>query len=210
MTIEVHEQLDGLNSLPKRIQGAFRAASNAAKVWSLDARGEFVESHLSGNPVRRISGALERSFQPVWSKGEGSFRAGVEFADPMRGPEGSFPNYAHLLEEGGTVTPKRGRLLAWPVQGGPAVTAGGMPRYSGPRSFPGKLFFWRSGSGKMFLAQTNPGKGKRGHGPGLELVYNLAPSVTITARMGFRAWGRTAQQKGRGLILEAFLGGIAA
>ena len=198
--IKLNARTEALSRLPWRIAKAFDHAREEMHVWAIGAHGEFVATHLSGNPIHRWTGQLERSFQPVWSTSPASFRAGVAFAPTMTGPNGTFPNYARILEEGGTITPKNGRLLAWPVKGGPAVTAAGIPRYAGPRQYPGKLFFYRSKGGGMFLAEKN--------GDGLKCVYVLARGVTIKARMGFRAWAEEKQQEGKETCWKAFKEGL--
>ena len=61
--------------------------------------------------------------------------------------------YARLQEEGGTVRPKKGQWLAYPMRGGPAETAAGVPRYKSPRQVQGLRFarVGSSGGGKAVL-----------------------------------------------------------
>ena len=200
---------NALKRMPQRVQAAFEETRQEAHAWAIDAHGEFVDSHLHGSPVRRITGQLERSFQPVWSTSRASFKAGVAFAPTMTDASGTFANYANILEAGGTISPKGGKLLAWPVSGGPAVTAAGIPRYAGPRAYPGKLFFHQGASGKMYLAEAIPGT-KKAAGPGLRYVYHLAPRVTIKARLGFRTWAQAKELAGRDLIAQTFRERLAA
>lgn len=207
LTLQAHTE--ALKRMPEKLRAAFAATSQQAHVWAVDAHGEFVETHLHGNPVRRITGQLERSFQPVWSSSPTSFRAGVAFSPAMTGPEGAFPNYANILEEGGTISPKSGKLLAWPVSGGPATTAAGIARYAGPRAYPGKLFFHQGKGGKMYLAEAIPGK-KNAVGPSLRYVYHLAPRVTIKARLGFRTWADAKKQAGREMVVNNFRSRLVA
>jgi len=207
--LTLQARTDALKRMPQRVQAAFEATRQEAHAWAIDAHGEFVDSHLHGNPVRRITGQLERSFQPVWSTSRASFKAGVAFAPTMTDASGMFANYANILEVGGTISPKGGKLLAWPVSGGPAVTAAGIPRYVGPRAYPGKLFFHQGASGKMFLAEAVPGT-KKAAGPGLRYVYHLAPRVTIKARLGFRTWAQAKELAGRDLIAQTFRDKLAA
>lgn len=210
VSFDMHARTAALERLPQKLRDAWGSTRAAMHVWAIDIHGDFVSSHLSGSPVRRLTGQLERSFQPVWSESPASFKAGASFAPTMSGPAGTFTNYAYMLERGGTITPKGGHLLAWPVISGPAVTGAGIPRYAGPRSFPGKLFFHKDAkTGRMYLAQVIPGN-RKGAGPGLQYVYHLAPQVTIRARMGFSPWAAQKRDEGRALVLETMKEGLAA
>lgn len=201
--IKLDARMEKLTALPERIQHAFAVARERAHVWAIDAHGEFIETHLSGNPIRRWTGQLERSFQVQWGESPASFRAGVAFSPTMTGPGGTFRNYAYILEgvDDQTIRPKNGRMLAWPFPGGPAATAGGIPRYAGPRQYPGKIFVHRNSKGHLYLAEQS--------GQSLRYVYILANSVTIRKRMGFRAWAVPKRQQGDEAIKVAFREALA-
>lgn len=97
----------------------------------------------------------------------------------VQGPEftqGTNLEYAALHQYGGTVTPKKAKMLTIPLTR-EAVTAGSARAMSG-------LFIFRSKSGNLFLAER---KEKRGKAAGLTLHWLLKDSVTITARpfLGF-------------------------
>ena len=174
---------------PQVARQIFVAVSNASHAWAIDEQGAFTQARLQGRPgLRHWTGQLARSLVPIWEEGQ-STRAGFMFLPKMPGPNRQIDNYAQIHEEGGDITPKNGRMLAWPVQGGPAVTTGGMNRFTGPRAYPGKLFFFKAKSGSMFLAEAMPGKRYEGT---IRLVYNLASKVTIPARLGFAAFAREA------------------
>ena len=201
--IKIDAHLQAFERLPGRIRSAFAATRKAMHVWAIDAHGEFVETHLSGNPIRRWTGQLERSFQPVWSESEASLKAGVAFAKTMTGPKGQFSNYANALEDDETtITPKNGRMLAFPMPGGPALTAGGIPRVAGPRDYPGKLFVHKTAKGGLCLAEKD--------GDSLRAVYILAHSVTIHGRMGFRPWAKAKREQGVQEMRDTFARELAA
>lgn len=184
---------------PNVVRHVYKAIAKESRAWAIDEQDRFTEERLNGRPgLKRWTGQLARSLKPIWETSPGSTRAGFYFLPTMQTENGPIDNYAGLHEGDGsggpvTVRPKNGRMLAWPVQGGPAVTEGGRNRYgNSPRNFPDKLFFFRSGSGKMFLARVVPGSKRKGAGPGLEFVYHLAPSVEIPARLGFRVFAGQA------------------
>ncbi len=179
---------------PNVVRQVYKAIAKESRSWAQDEEGKFREERLNGRPgLKRWTGQLARSLKPIWETSPGSTRAGFYFLPTMQTENGPIDNYAGLHENGGTVRPKNGRLLAWPVQGGPAITTGGRNRYgNSPRNFPGKLFFFKSGNNNMFLARTVPGTKRKGYGPGIELVYHLAPSVEIPARLGFRTFAGQA------------------
>lgn len=185
---------------PLTVGKIFNAVRNEAHAWAIEEEGRFRETHLSGRPgLNRWSGGLSRSFLPIWQYGVET-RAGFMFAPTVRTPNGDVENYAWIHEKGGMIYPKNGRMLAWPVKGGPEMTEGGRNRFGdSPRNYPGKLFFWQSPSGAKFLAESI-GKGK---GAKLRTVYNLANSVDIPPRLGFRNFALPALRRGARRLDEA-------
>jgi phage gpG-like protein len=82
--------------------------------------------------------------------------------------------YAAIHQFGGTIKPKKGRMLAIPLTREAA-------RYKGPRDFPRQLFLWHGDPARPPLL-CEEGKEKK-----LTPVYRLVPRVTIPARpfLGF-------------------------
>lgn len=129
------------------------------------------EAAAKRNIARNRSGRLRRSVTGYVEEVEGGVRM------TLRAGAGDSPLvYARLQEEGGRVVAKRGRYLAFPLPGGPAETARGVPRYKSPRQVPG-LSFRPTKSGGI-LGKTI-GKGKRAR---WQTWYILVPSVTIPAQ----------------------------
>lgn len=97
------------------------------------AAGYIRRNMLSGQLLKRRSQKLATGVEGLANEVAGvpSIRVGV-----FRGPA---LLYAKAQEEGAEILPKNAKALAMPV--GNAVTAGGQPRYDGPRSYPGDLKF---------------------------------------------------------------------
>jgi hypothetical protein len=185
----------GMGKLAPGFRNAFSKLYNESHAWAIDEHGTFVQTHLSGRPgLKRWSGDLTRSFVPIFETAPDSVRSGFRFLPRMKTPEGEIANYAGIHETGGTVRPKSGKCLAWPVQDGPAMTSGGRAKFLGPRQYPGKLFVYRAKTGKhgLFLAES-VGKGKNEK---LRMVYNLATSVEIPAQLGFAPFVTEAKVRG--------------
>lgn len=187
---------------PNAARATFQAVGAEARAWATDEQAAFIEQRLSGRPgLNRWSGRLTRSLVPIREASPDGMRAGFMFLPTMQGEGGAVPNYAGIHEAGGTIRPKNGRMLAWPVAGGPAQTQGGANRYgSSPRNYPGKLFFFQSKTGHKFLAESF-GRG----GNKLRLVYHLANSVEIPARLGFAEFGRGALMRGKDRLNMALI-----
>lgn len=138
------------------------------------------EATAKRNVARNRSGRLRRSITGYVD----TVPEGLQMV--LRAGGGEQPLvYARMQEEGGRVTAKRGRYLAFPLPGGPAETARGVARYKSPRQVPG-LSFRKTKSGGI-LGKTI-GKGKRAR---WQTWYILVPSVVIPAqwyaRRGFLA-----------------------
>lgn len=200
--MEMQFDASGMGRLKAGFKNAFSRIYNESHAWAIDEHGEFVQTHLSGRPgLNRWSGDLTRSFVPIWETDPDSIKAGFKFLPRMVTPNGEIDNYAGIHEKGGTVRPKNGRCLAWPVQNGPAMTAGGRAKFLGPRQYPGLLFVYRAKTGGhgLFLAES-VGKGRSAK---IRMVYNLAPSVDIPARLGFRDFALAAASRGERRLREA-------
>lgn len=199
--MQIHINDDGARRKlsPSAIRAVFSGLASEAVSWAVDEQAAFTLQQLSGRPgVERHSGRLSRSLVPIRERSATNSRAGFMFLPHIETENGRIDNYALKQEEGGIVRPKNGRMLAWPVQGGPAVTQGGANRYgNSPRNYPGKLFFFQSTTGHKFLAETHGRGGKK-----MRLVYHLASSVNIPARLGFRPFARQALERVRMRLLE--------
>ena len=181
---------------PNAARALFAGLEDELLRWRVDELNTFRDTRLNGRPgLNRITGTLARSLVPMPSQ---KGREGFMFLPTIDGPNGSMPNPAYKQEEGGPITAKGGKMLAWPVQGGPAVTQGGANRYgSSPRNYPGKLFFFKAHTGNMFLAESF-GRG----GNKMRLVYHLAKSVEIPARLGFKAFAAEALERVKMRLVE--------
>jgi len=164
----------GQDAVYERIVGFFDRQSSIIA-------GRISKSFLSGDPVRRRTGNLARS---IIGRGElvgglpalrvGVFRgpalryAGVvEYGTRGKNPQSPYP----------TIVPKKAKALAIPAEDGPAVTAAGVHRYDGPRSFPGELHFVPVLRGRVIgLLQTDDD----------ETAYLLLRSVDIAPRFYLR------------------------
>lgn len=135
----------------------------------------------------------------------GNLRRSVAFSEPQRRPggvwEGRFgygsgaaASYARILEEGGTILPKNGRVLAMPV--GNALTATGRARYASPRDVEGGFWISRAGQPPLFAVAAGGAKSQR-----LDILFIGLARVTIRAKHSARNAAREAQlQAGR--VLE--------
>lgn len=177
---------------PNATRALFAGLRAEVMSWAIDEQAAFIEQRLSGRPgLNRWSGRLARSLVPIRETTAGGYRGGFMFLPTISAEGGQIENYAYKQEEGGPITAKGGKMLAWPVQGGPAVTQGGANRYgNSPRNYPGKLFFFKARTGNMFLAESF-GRG----GNKMRLVYHLAKSVEIPARLGFKAFAAEALER---------------
>jgi hypothetical protein len=196
----------------QKINRAMVAVMEAARVsmqQTLQADGERWMTSLAGSirgplvlgPGKSVdadlatrSGMLRRSF--------GNVVAGTELLEGMNSTKFTTSPYALIHELGGVIRPKTARMLAIPLP--PAMTASGVPRMPGPRSYGRQLFLLRL-NGKVFLARRQPKSGRqqraqalaslaRGHGAHtrkrpkgkLELLYILKDRVWITPRLRMR------------------------
>ena len=149
---------------------------------------------LRGNPIKRRSGNLANGWNDAFMESGNEMEERIFITGPGAA-------YARKQEEGGWIFPKNGKMLAWPVQNGPAATPSGAPRFSGPRNYAGNLFFFKAKTGGMFLAEQKGAKGRSSVSP-LVLVYHLAPKVYLSPdesrRMGacslFMAHGETLRK----------------
>lgn len=141
-----------LRGAPER---ALAALTREVRKAGLRAEGAAREN--VGARLRVRTGALRRSVQAdLVDEGQGTLLLRLRAGHGTR----ELP-YARIQEEGGTVRP-RGRFLAIPWPGGPALTAGGVGRYASPRDVPGLRFVpTRGGAGGMLIKDQGKGRGAR-------------------------------------------------
>ena len=135
----------------------------------------------------------------------GNLRRSVVASEPTRagtgGWEGRFgygsgpsERYARVLEEGGTIVPKNGRVLAMPI--GAGLTAGGRARYASPRDVEGGFWLSRPGLPPLFLvSHGGAGKVKR-----LDLLFVGLPKATIRGKHSAREAAREAQSRAEAVL----------
>lgn len=147
---------------PAKLAAAVEAGMRrAVKV----AAGVVVRESLSGQNVKRRTGALARSID---GRIDGSGLATTGYVGVTSGPAAK---YAKMLETGGTITMK-GKRLAIPV--GPALTPTGRQRFpGGPRSVPDLVLITPNGKPPM-LAKVQPDGT-------IEVYFVLKTSVKIPA-----------------------------
>lgn len=198
---------------PQTAARIFAPMKKELKAWGIEEEGDYRSRRLNGRPgLNRWSGNLSRSFVPIWEEAPNSTRAGMMFLPKIQGSDGQMDTCANIHEKGGVITPKKGRMLAWPVRGGPAQTQGGRLRFgTSTRDYPGKLFVHKTDNGNFFLAES-VGKGKSAK---LRMVYHLAARVTIPPRLEFRNFSLPALRRAARRLQEAqesavrSIGGVA-
>jgi len=175
-TIDTGRLKADLSKIGDRLDFARQLALNAtAEAMTMHGHDMIADAQKRLEPQTR-SGNLGASGGIT----EPEFSSGVVTLDL-----GSNIEYARQVDQGGTITAKRGRMLAIPLD--PALTASGVPRFSSPREIPGAfvLKLW----GKVFIA-AEAGKGKNRV---LTLFYILKHSVT---QKGSHFFSRTVYEKG--------------
>lgn len=130
-----------------------------------------------GGAIQTRTGALRRSLGfAVLDKGINSelklFSAGLP--------------YARIQEEGGTIRPKNKRYLTVPLPA--ALTAAGVLK-GGARLVPSGAKYKTADGDPTFIFRSKRGHllvGARAKNGRTRLLYVLKPSVTLSARLGFR------------------------
>lgn len=137
------------------------------------------ERNPSSNRLRSRTGALRRSYASK-TRGRGlalSLIASVGSAQTAK--------YARLQEEGGTITPKRGKYLTVPLREN--YTAAGRVRFQSAAALKNdpsvETFLFRSGKGNLIIARRL--KRKR-NGSNIQPLWVLVKSVKVKPRLGFR------------------------
>lgn len=156
-----------------------------ASLVEVGGRGQRLlkDGFLSGNRLAVRSGDLRNSIGMVVTDDPPTMEMAVGKA------RGKNLKYAAILEDGGIITPKKGKYLAIPVRGGPATTAAGVTKagWESPRTAPIKLRFVKTARGAWLVEDR-----KRS----TRLVYKLQRSSTIKPRHYMRDAGA--------LVTEAF------
>lgn len=188
-------------TLPAKLDQAER---NTVRRASLEALREF-KQNLSPPTLRRRSGHLADS---------------ANAAEPIKGPlgwsaavgyrKGDIDSYARVQEgvdkagnyvDSTTIRAKK-RLLAIPID--EALTAAGLPRYSGPREFGqgvnqlGGPGFWMKFNASLFFVVPS-GKGKNAR---LHFLFLGVPQVTIRGKRPLRSAAEGVQGRMRAIAEE--------
>lgn len=163
--------------LPRQVERAARRAFVAhGKVFER----ALVKSQLSGRPgLMRRTGSLAKSFNTTFSSDSESVRFVVWTTSP----------YARMQEFGGIQRPNGHPYLAIPMKA--SKTPAGVSKFASPRDVlpfmqqlkrggesPRDLFFYKSKSGKKFLARSENGK--------LVVYFMLVDKANIPPRLGMR------------------------
>lgn len=164
-TISVDIFAGRLRDLKHRLRPALRA-----ELASTAARAEELAGDRYDERLKRRTGRLARTIAGTVNDTD----SGFGFA--LRGG-GEEIRYGRLQEEGGTVTPKKGKFLAIPV--GPALTGAGVPRFNSPRDVGDLRFVSIRGGSAGLLVKDHAGRGKKGTGARSEIWYRLVRKATI-------------------------------
>ena len=175
-TVNESEIVVQVDALYRRLsKAAFGAAIALAFTTSAPRVAAFIsKNYLSGQSLRRRTGTLARSVEGRYemSNGMPRIRVGV-FRGPAR-------VYAGIHERGGTIYPRRAKALAVPVNN--AVTAAGVSRFDGPRSYPGKLSFVPISRGNLVGLLVDDAERNRQDGEKMKAAYLLLRKVRIKPR----------------------------
>ena len=180
-------------TLRKMSAGMATEARRDFQWWARYALKRFIAVRLSGGQgFRRRTGGLAKSF---------FFRVHGRTLADMEARLASTSHYSRVHEfggpDGGFVRAKPGRALAIPIEGGPALTAAGRPRYASGRgislrqTLPSNTHnFWiyKSLRGKVFLMgakRTAAGRPARGKLTRAQPWYLLVKRVRIRPRLKF-------------------------
>jgi len=175
--------LKNLKTMERRV---FPATKKGFESWSINALNIFKGRRLNGPPgVGERTGDLRRSFR---QRVTGNQLTNVEALFTTRS------KYAALHEYGGTVKPKKAKMLAIPLPGTPALIEDKRARYASPlrESLPKNIRFAvvRSKKGNLLLFGKAPGEEARPW-------YLLRKSVKIKPRLEF---GKTIKREHKRLI----------
>jgi hypothetical protein len=147
--------LEALKSLSGKLVGAVnRAEFRTVEILRAIAGRKMVEvlstdlDRRTGNLVKSANASIANA-QPELTASGWSVRIGYG-----TGPSAS---YAHIQEEGGTIYPVKGKVLAVPV--GEALTSTGRPRYGSPTEVEGGFWITARSGVPVFVARGVGGKG---------------------------------------------------
>ncbi len=153
-----------------------------------------LKDRLDNKDVRHRSGTLLRS---VGSSGIETGPGGALLARAGYGALGGpSARYARAIEEGATIRPKSGSLLAQPI--GEALTAGGVPRFTSEdghwlqKFAPGGFWFTSKAGNKLFSRKVPGG--------GLDPVALGRTETRITARHSAKQAQQEALAQAAGII----------
>lgn len=176
------ETLEEFRARLERATAALQAEAKKAAIGAA-LQGESAAKRYATSRLRVRAGTLRRSIKGEVRTVRGSLDVVVS-AGRQRG--GKALAYAQAQERGATIRPVRGRYLAIPLAGGPALTGAGVPRFTSPRDVAGLVPF-RSRSGRLLLVRFTPA--------GVEGWYLLHPGpVTITGKHYVRDGAKQARE----------------
>lgn len=168
------------------------AEKGAVKEGSIEALRRF-RIKVSGDVLKRRTGNYAKSTTAAPpSKDVAGWKAEVGV---KKGPAGK---YAELHETGGTIKPKRGKVLAIPI--GPNLTAAGVARFNSPRD--PRMFggFWkRLGGALLFLVPK--GRDDKS-GSGVFAYFIGVPQVVIPKREPLGKTLREMEPRMRAIVSE--------
>lgn len=176
--------------LERKGRGLQSVSRASLQAWGLMTLGKFKAKQLSGRPgLNKRSGTLSRNTRFM---ARGHDLSDLEGRFSIGGPAGK---YARIHETGGTITPKKARMLAIPIPGSPAVTPAGVSKYPSPlrANLPKSHDFFLLETGGQVLLM-----GDRKGGDKPRPWYVLKHSVKIPKRLGFK---KTINREKRQLIV---------
>lgn len=154
-----------LKSLETRLRPALRAELATTAARAEEFAGDRYDERLhrrSGRLGNTIAGGVDDTV--------------TGFGFYLRGG-GDEIRYGRIQEQGGTVTPKKGKFLAIPV--GPALHTSGIPKFNSPRDVGDLRFVSIHGGAAGLLVKDFAGRGKQGTGARSEVWYRLVRKVEI-------------------------------
>lgn len=171
--------LEALKSFSGKVGAAFNKAEfRTVETLKAIAGRRMVE--ILSTDLKRRSGNLVKSANASIANAKPELTA-TGWAVRIGYGDGPSAKYAHLQEEGGTIYPVKGRVLAVPV--GEALTSTGRPRFASPRDVPGGFWITARSGVPLFVA---PGVGGKGDGRGI-LFIGLSKATIEGKRAAERA-----------------------
>lgn len=146
----------------------------------------------SKNRLANRTGNLRRSFNSRVTGGSiSTLQLRATIGDAITAP------YARIQEKGGTIRPKRGRMLTIPMPDN--LKPSGVAKYPSAKALTDVFLIKKKGAkGGAFLVRKKPS------GEGLEFLWMLKPKVTLPPRLKFvETWESGGAVRERKSILNA-------